>query len=95
MHDRDLAFDPELERLAQQLASLAPQARLDRDQVMFAAGRRAGDRRLRTVNRLLAATSLALAAVAALSLGDDALRRARGTGRHAIGHSRRRPRGDD
>ncbi len=60
--------DPELTAFEARLASLAPHSQIDRDRLMFAAGRRSTGRRLRVVNRVLAGTSLALAGVACLSL---------------------------
>ena len=65
MHDPESSHH-ELNEFEAQLAALAPQARLDRDRLMFAAGRNAGARPLRVANRLLAATSVALAALAAV-----------------------------
>jgi len=64
MHDPESSRH-ELKGLEAQLAALVPRDRLDRDQLMYTAGRRAGARRLRVANRLLATTSLALSAVLA------------------------------
>jgi hypothetical protein len=64
MHDPASSHD-ELKGFEAQLAALAPRARLDRDRLMFAAGRRAGARPLRIANRLLATASVALAALLA------------------------------
>ncbi|REK18166.1 MAG: hypothetical protein DWQ37_04550 [Planctomycetota bacterium] len=77
MHDEP-AFDPELDRLAARLAALPPRAEWQRDSLMFAAGRASANRRLRTANRALAATSLALAGLVvvlpfALRRGGDPL----------------------
>jgi hypothetical protein len=61
MHDPESSH-PELKGFEAQLAALAPRGQLDRDRLMFAAGRRAGARPLRVANRLLATAGLALAA---------------------------------
>jgi hypothetical protein len=64
---RDESFDTQLEALEGRLRSLTPHARIDRDRLIFAAGERAGRRRLRLVNRALAGTSVALAVWAAFA----------------------------
>jgi hypothetical protein len=68
MHDRDSARRDELTGLAARLAALAPTSRIDRDQLMFAAGRRAGQRRMRIANCALVATSFAFAGLSAVLL---------------------------
>lgn len=60
--------DPELAAFESRLASLAPQSLLDRDRLMFAAGRNAAGKRLHRINRALAVTSIALSAVACFAL---------------------------
>jgi hypothetical protein len=55
--------ESELAAFESQLASLAPRTCLNRDQLMFAAGQRAGERWLRTINRLLAASIISLASL--------------------------------
>lgn len=63
MHD-PAPNNTELERLAAQLATLSPRADWNRDRLMYAAGAASANRRLRSANRVLAFTSLALACVA-------------------------------
>ena len=65
MHDPESSHH-ELKGFEAQLAALTPRARLDRDRLMFAAGRRAGTRPLRVANRLLATASVVLAGVVAV-----------------------------
>ena len=65
MHDSQSSHH-ELNEFEAQLAALAPRARLDRDRLMFAAGRRAGARPLRVANRLLATASVGLAVLVAV-----------------------------
>jgi len=67
MHDKH-SQTPELEQLAAQLAALTPRTEFDRDKLMFAAGRRAGRRKLVAVNRLLGACCVLLAVAAILPL---------------------------
>jgi hypothetical protein len=57
----------DLSELERQLAALAPTGRLDRDRLMYAAGRRAGQRRLRATQRWLAVTSAGFGAVLAFA----------------------------
>ena len=72
MHDHESPdfglTDPELAAFEARLASLAPQSLIDRDQIMFSAGRRTTGRHLRTINRVLAGTSLALVGLLYLPL---------------------------
>lgn len=58
--------DDELSALERQLRELVPAAKIDRDRLMFAAGLRAGRRRLRFAHGLLAVTSVACGALVAL-----------------------------
>lgn len=60
--------DAALTRFEAQLSGLAPQARLDRDQLLFAAGRRSGARRLRTLHRALLIGNLGWAALLAFAV---------------------------
>ena len=59
---------PELVEFERQLAALAPCAPLDRDRLMYAAGRHSA-RRLRSVNRLLSFVSVAFACTTAVLIG--------------------------
>lgn len=72
MHDHESSdhplTDPELSAFEASLASLAPQWKLDRDRLMFEAGRRTAGVRLRRTTRLLVATSLALGGLAGFML---------------------------
>lgn len=71
MHDHESPdfglTDPNLSSFEARLAGLAPHSEIDRDRLMFAAGRRSANKHLRVINRMLAGTSLVLAAVAGLS----------------------------
>jgi hypothetical protein len=60
--------DTPLSGLEARLAALAPRATIDRDRVMFAAGRRAAAQRLRRANRVLAATNVLLGGLLAIVL---------------------------
>ena len=66
MQDPASAND-DLSELERQLAALAPTGRLDRDRLMYAAGRRAGQRHLRVTQRWLAVTSAGFGAMLAFS----------------------------
>ena len=68
MHDEPSSHDAELTGLEAQLAALSPAARIDRDRVMYAAGRRAGSRRLRVTNRFLTASNVLLGGLLAIVL---------------------------
>lgn len=58
----------DLSELERQLAALAPIGRVDRDRLMYAAGRRAGQRRLRATQRWLAVTSAGFGAMLAVAM---------------------------
>lgn len=57
----------DLSELERQLAALAPIGGVDRDRLMYAAGRRAGQRHLRVTQRWLAVTSAGFGAMLAFS----------------------------
>lgn len=57
----------DLSELERQLAALSPIGRVDRDRLMYAAGRRAGQRHLRATQRWLAVTSAGLGAMLAFT----------------------------
>ncbi len=65
MQDPASAND-DLNELERQLAALVPSARVDRDRLMYAAGRRAGQRHLRVTQRWLAVTSAGCGAMLAV-----------------------------
>jgi hypothetical protein len=58
----------DLSELERQLAALAPIGGVDRDRLMYAAGRRAGQRHLRATQRWLAVTSAGFGAVLAFTV---------------------------
>jgi hypothetical protein len=58
----------DLSELERQLAALSPIGRVDRDRLMFAAGRRVGQRRLRATQRWLAVTSAGFGAMLAFTM---------------------------
>lgn len=83
MHDGHSSPGADLTDFEKQLAQLVPRAGIDRDRLMFVAGRRSA-RRLRLANRLLVGTTLTLACtVAALVVergADEARHSPRTTG---------------
>ncbi len=68
MRDTGTPLEPELTQLEAQLAGLAPRSGLNRDRLMFAAGRKAADQRLRKTNRVLTMATVAFAGLACLPL---------------------------
>jgi hypothetical protein len=58
----------DLSELERQLAALAPIGGVDRDRLMYAAGRRAGQRHLRVTQRWLAVTSAGFGAMLAFAM---------------------------
>jgi hypothetical protein len=58
----------DLNELERQLAALAPIGGVDRDRLMYAAGRRAGQRHLRVTQRWLAVTSAGFGAMLAFAM---------------------------
>ena len=70
MQDEQSSLGPELTGFEAQLAALKPGRQLDRDRLMFEAGRRSAARRLRTTTRLLMTTGMMCGGLVALLVLD-------------------------